>query len=116
MARGGKRPGAGRKPGVPNKVTAEARALFAALLDKKAGELEAMIDETRFGIEIEKQIQGPNGQSATVLGRLNADPGKAVDLILKLAEFCIPKLGRQEHVGGDGESIRVIIQKANREG
>lgn len=27
MARGGKRPGAGRKPGIPNKVTAEIRSL-----------------------------------------------------------------------------------------
>lgn len=30
MAHGGKRPGAGRKPGVPNKVTAERQAEIAA--------------------------------------------------------------------------------------
>ena len=110
MAKGRKT--GGRTKGVPNKATAEARAVFVALLDKKAAELEAMIDETRYGIEIEKTMS--DGQ--VVVGRLNADPGKAVDLVLKMAEFCIPKLGRQEHVGQDGGAIQVVIQKLPPEG
>lgn len=97
----------GRKKGTPNKVTQEARLVFASLLDKKGPELEAMIDETRYGIEIEKQM--PDGQ--TVVGRLNADPGKAADLVLKMAEFCIPKLARSEVSGADGGPIQVIVQK-----
>lgn len=107
----------GRAKGTPNKATAEQRALVKLLLDKKLPELEAMIDETRFGIEIEKQIQGPNGQNATVVGRLNADPKGAAELMLKLMEFSIPKLGRIENElsGADGAAIQVIIQKYTEE-
>ena len=115
MARGGKRPGAGRPRGTPNKATAEARVLVNRLLDKKLPELEAMIDETRYGIEIEKTTTatGPDGKpvAATVLGRLNADPGKAADLMLKLAEFCLPKLRSSEITGPDGGPVQVIIRK-----
>ncbi len=78
----------GRKPGTPNKVTKEAREVFRALLEKKGPELEQMIDETR----------------AT-------DPGKAADLVLKAAEFCIPKLGRTEIAGDDGGPLTVLVKK-----
>ena len=82
----------GRPKGSKNKVPTEIRAIFQQLLEKKLPDLEAMIEETRFGIEIEKTM--PDGQ--TVVGRLNADPGKAVDLLMKAAEFCAPKLQRME--------------------
>lgn len=35
------------------------------------------------------------------------DPQKAVDLTLKLSEFIIPKLARQEIVGNDGQDLKV---------
>jgi hypothetical protein len=35
------------------------------------------------------------------------DPQKAVDLTLKLSEFIIPKLARQEIVGQDGQDLKV---------
>lgn len=78
----------GRKKGTPNKVTREAREVFQALLDKKGPELEQMIEETR----------------AT-------DPGKAADLVLKAAEFCIPKLGRQELISPDGPLVVVKVDR-----
>ncbi len=107
MPRGGRRPGAGRPKGSPNKLTADARKLFQALLERKGPEIEQMIEDTWRVIEIEKQL--PDGQ--TVVGRLNADPGKAADLVLKLAEFVVPKLGRQEHVGESGGPVVVEIRK-----
>jgi len=82
----------GRPKGSKNRVTQDIRGLFKSLLDKKLPDMEQMIDETRYGIEIEKQM--PDG--TTVVGRMNADPGKAVDLLLKTAEFCAPKLQRME--------------------
>ena len=100
----GKKTG-GRTKGTPNKVTAEQRAIVKALLDKKMPELEQMIDETRFGIEIEKQTE-----QGTVVGRLNADPKGAADLMLKLMEFSIPKLGRVEHTGEGGAAIVFRIE------
>lgn len=36
------------------------------------------------------------------------DPGKALDLIAKLAEFAAPKLGRVEHTGADGGAIQTV--------
>ena len=97
----------GRKKGVPNKVTAELRAVFQRAVDKQAAHLGDIIDETRFGIEIEKQM--PDG--TTVVGRLNADPKGAGDLIAKFSEFCVPKLGRMEHTGEGGGAITIEIKK-----
>jgi len=110
MPAGGKRPGAGRKKGIPNKVTAEARAIFKALLEKKAPEIEQMIEDTWRGIEIEKQM--PNGE--TVVGRLNADPGKAAALMLQLAEFSIPKLQRTEKTIADATDEELLAEIRRR--
>ena len=90
-------------------MTAEARALFVQILNKKAPELEAMIDETRFGIEIEKQTE-----QGTVVGRLNADPGKAAELMLKLAEFSIPKLARTEKTIADASDDDLLAEIRRR--
>ncbi|SRR5712692_8330039 len=61
----------GRRRGTPNKATAEARALFRAMLEDLAPQVEKWIRKTA-----------------------EEDPGKAADLTLKLAEFHIPKLQR----------------------
>jgi len=102
----------GRKKGTPNRVTRELREILRAVADKKAPELEAMIDETRYGIEIEKTL--PDGRVVT--GRLNADPGKAAELLLKLFEFGTPKLARSEVVGdGGGPVVVEIVNYAEKE-
>jgi len=42
----------------------------------------------------------------TWLGQIaQEDPVKAMDMMLKLSEFIIPKLARQEVVGNDGEDL-----------
>lgn len=102
----GKKTG-GRRKGSRNKVTPVTRAFWQAFLDHNAPELQQLLDEVRYGIEIEKQM--PDGQ--VVVGRLNADPGKAFDLILKASEFCLPKLGRTEVVGESGGPVVVEIRK-----
>jgi len=38
MAKGGKRPGAGRKPGVPNKLTADVKSAIKAAFDEVGGQ------------------------------------------------------------------------------
>jgi hypothetical protein len=38
MAKGGARPGAGRKPGTPNKITADIRQAIMNALDRAGGE------------------------------------------------------------------------------
>lgn len=119
MPRGGARPGAGRKKGVPNKVTTETREAFRLLIEGEHENLKAALDEVRFGIEIEKQVPGigPDGKPTvqTVVGRLNADPKGYLDTIAKLAKFCLPELGRLEHTGEGGAPIQVVITKYSQE-
>ncbi len=108
MPRGSK-PGerrGGRKKGTPNRVTMFTRETFQKLIEGNVPHLQAMLDEVRYGIEIEKQM--PDGQ--TVVGRLNADPKGALDVLIKLAEFCIPKLGRTEVTGENGGPVRHVFR------
>ena len=45
FTKGGKRPGAGRKPGVPNKATAEARETIRLLVEGNVERLQGWINE-----------------------------------------------------------------------
>lgn len=74
--RGGRRSGAGRRKGIPNKVTTEVRAIFKGIMERNASKVEAWI--------------------AAVA---KDDPARATELLLRLAEFHLPKLARTE-VGG----------------
>jgi len=98
----------GRKKGSVTQKTAELRMFVSKLVEKKWGEMEAIIDETRNGIEIEKTTT-VDGKTVTVLGRLNADPKGAGDLILKMAEYAMPKLRHTEMVGEGGGPLEVVV-------
>jgi hypothetical protein len=72
----------GRPKGSPNKVTMEIREAYQRLVE---GNLENM---------------------TTWLTQVAADdPEKAFDLMIKLSEYVIPKLARQEVTGADGEDL-----------
>lgn len=90
MARGGKREGAGRKPGIPNKVNAEFRETVRRLLEDNTDNVGRWLTLVAEGDGSE------NGKP---------DPAKALDLLSKLAEFAAPKLNRTEHVGDGGGAI-----------
>ncbi len=77
----------GRAPGQPNKVTREFREAVTRLLEDNAD---------NFGVWLEKVADG----DASI--GMRADPGKALDLVAKLAEFAAPKLARTE-VAHSGE-------------
>jgi hypothetical protein len=84
---------AGRKPGKPNKATTEFRETVTKLLD------------------------GCKDDIPVWLGRVAAeDPGRALELAAKLAEFAAPKLGRMEHVGDGGGAVNITINKVARHG
>jgi hypothetical protein len=68
--------GKGRVAGVPNRLTADARQAFSDLLNGSIPRMQAWLDRVA-----------------------TSDPGRALDTVLKLAEFCIPRLGRIEHTG-----------------
>ena len=72
----------GRKKGTPNKSTVEIREAYQKLVE---GNLENM---TKWLDTIAKD-----------------NPEKAMDMMLKLSEYMIPKLARQEIVGDGGEDL-----------
>lgn len=100
----------GRKKGSPNKITREKRELLAALLDKRVPDLDAMIEDTWRGIEIEKQM--PSGE--TVVGRFNASPADAAKLVLAAAEYAIPKLARMEKTIADATDEELLAEVRRR--
>lgn len=80
--RGGYRPGAGRPKGAKNKATTDVRAAVVKMAEGMAGEVQEWIHE------ISEQ-----------------DKVKAVELWLKVIEYHIPKIGRVEHTGKDGQAL-----------
>lgn len=85
--------GKGRIKGVPNKVTREFRETVRSLLESNADNVGKWLAKVADGDEI---------------AEVKPDPGKALDLLAKLAEFAAPKLNRTEHVGDGGGPVRVI--------
>tara|TARA_R110000744_G_scaffold379698_2_gene498445 strand:+ start:1003 stop:1317 length:315 start_codon:yes stop_codon:yes gene_type:complete len=69
MSKGGKRDNAGRPKGTPNKITADNREVFNTLLQNNAKNMQGMFD----------RIAEDN-------------PAKAMELLLKVSEYVIPKL------------------------
>lgn len=84
--------GKGRAKGVPNKVTQEFRKTVQALLDENRENVSRWLTLVAEGDGTD------NGKP---------DPGKALDLLAKLAEFAAPKLARTEVTGKDGGPVVV---------
>jgi hypothetical protein len=85
--------GKGRVKGVPNKVTADVRRAFTMLLEGATSDLQAW------------------------LGRVaKKDPGRALDLVAKFAEYHIPKLSRTELSTGSDTLKVEIVDPTRRDG
>jgi hypothetical protein len=89
----------GRKPGVPNKVTQEAREAVKALLDANLPYLQTWLQNTAEGImddQTGKYLVLPN-------------PGKACDIVQNMVEYAVPKLARTEVVGDEKAPQRLVV-------
>jgi hypothetical protein len=89
----------GRKAGVPNKVTQEAREAVKALLDANLPYLQVWLQTTADGVyddQAGKWIVPPN-------------PGKACDIVQNLVEYSVPKLARTEVVGDEKAPQRMVV-------
>lgn len=84
--RGGKREGAGRIKGTPNKVNLEFRETIRMLLEDNSDNVSQWLAEVAA-----------------------SNPGKALDLLTKLAEFAAPKLTRTEVVGDKENPLEMGI-------
>ena len=76
----------GRPKGVPNKVTSAARQAFLATFTRLEGDLEGWIRQTA-----------------------EEDPGKAADLLIRMAEYHFPKLARSEVSGPEGDPLTIQV-------
>lgn len=83
--RGGARPGAGRKPGIPNKSTTAAREAIARFVDANAGRLQGWLDE----------VAEKDG------------PLVAFQCVERVLEYHVPKLQRSELTGADGKDLTI---------
>jgi hypothetical protein len=84
MARGGNRPGSGRKRGAPNKASAARQAKVAASGDTP---LDYMLKVMRDG---------------------KADPGRRDDMAKAAAPYVHPKLASMQHSGPRGGPIQTV--------
>lgn len=84
--------GKGRKRGVPNKVTADVRAAITMLLETTAPKLQNWLDRVA-----------------------KESPDRALEIVVKLAEYHIPKLNRSEVTGAGGGALTVKIVKFGEE-
>ena len=90
---------AGRKPGVPNKATQEAREAVKAILDSNLPFIQSWIQATADGImddQTGKYIVQPN-------------PAKACEIVQNLVEYSVPKLARTEVVGDEKAPQRLVV-------
>ena len=73
---------AGRKPGTKNKATKQIREAYQKLTEDNLDNMNRWLQQVS-----------------------HEDPAKAMELMLKLSEYIIPKLARQEITGQDGEDL-----------
>ncbi len=83
-------PGPGRPKGIPNKATTEFRETISKLLSDNSENVAVWLNQVAEGI-----------------GDAKPDPGKALDLMAKLAEYAAPKLNRTEVTGANGGPVSI---------
>lgn len=111
MPRGSK-PGerrGGRKKGVPNKVTAEARDAFKAIYEGRIEDLDRWIRETGDGFEAVHFLQ-----DGTKIPYIEKNPGKASDILTRMAEHFVPKLQRVEKGIADATDEELLAEVRRR--
>lgn len=110
----GSKPGerrGGRKPGAPNKITTESRKAFQMVYEERLCDLNRWLKELAEGIECVHFLA-----DGTECKYIKRDPGRAADLLIRMAEHFIPKLNRTELTGADGERLSVKINITGIEG
>ena len=84
--KGGKREGAGRPAGVPNKATADVKEAIAAFTSANVSKLDEWLNSID-------------------------DPAKRLDLYFKALEYTMPKLARTELSGDKENPIQVVLNQ-----
>jgi hypothetical protein len=113
--RGQRHPDAGRRKGVQNKVTREFKTIVQDLIDENGDNVRVWLDRVANGTRGEYQTNEA-GLREVITYPVIADPGKAIDLINKLAEYVAPKLTRTEVTGPGGQPLAPPVLRVTIEG
>jgi hypothetical protein len=88
--------GGGRKPGSLNKSTEQVRRAVAELLRLSAPRMIDWLEQTACGIREPGTVDKDTGLVTPGAWIIRPDPKGAAELVLKAAEYHIPKLARVE--------------------
>jgi len=80
----------GRQPGSPNRVTRDVRAAIAIIAENNIDTVQTWLHEIE-------------------------DPGKRLDLFIRLLEYHVPKLARTEMTGKDGGALVYVFEKIDEQ-
>ena len=108
--KGGKRDGAGRPVGIPNKATTKAREAIASFVESNAPKMEEWLSSVANGKpKLDKegnQIYDKDGEPVYII---LPNPLKAFEMLQTVMEYHVPKLARQEIVGDAKAPIKYVI-------
>lgn len=99
----------GRKKGTPNKVPSEIRAAFQLIYEGRVGDLDRWIQETGDGFKAVHILA--NGRKIPYLEK---NPGKAADILTRMAEHFVPKLQRIEKTIADSTDEELLAEVQRR--
>ncbi len=86
--------GMGRPKGIPNKATRDVKEAIARFAEGNVHKLEEWLETIAYG----------DGD------QVKPDPAKAADLYMKVIEYHIPKLARQELVGDANSPLNMVTK------
>lgn len=110
MARGRKTGGRGK--GTPNKTTQVQREVFKMIYDNRLEDLDRWLKETGDGYQaikilvVDKEVQ--------LVPYVEKDPGKAADILTRMAEHFTPKLQRIEKGIADASDAELLAEVRRR--
>ena len=93
----------GRRAGIPNKATADARRAIAEFVDDNAHRLTGWLDQVASGVKAQDPDTGE--EKYVVL----PNPAKAFDMFQSVVEYHIPKLARTEVAGDPKNPLEVDV-------
>lgn len=90
----------GRQKGSANKVTNAQRQWFQDFLDRNAPSLQHYLNRVAYGVRAKTTVRAPDGTETTTESYIvEPNPARAFELVLSMAEFCVPKMQRVDRDG-----------------
>lgn len=93
----------GRRAGIPNKATADARRAISEFVDGNAHRLTEWLDAVAAGVTTEDPETGEKKYIVP------PNPAKAFDMFQSVVEYHVPKLQRMEVAGDKNNPVEVDV-------